>query len=125
MHPFHEKTGDRLHDRPPASVEPQDYPVFLSLTSVNSASTTLPSSFLPASPSGADCCDCCCSPCFACSWAYIFSPSFCAACASTCCFASISDLSSDLSAPSASFTAASIFSLSHAPSLSPQSLQHF
>src|SRR6185295_3285179 len=117
MHLFHEKTGDRLHDRPPASVEPQDYPVFLSLTSVNSASTTLPSSFLPASPSGAACCSC--WPCFACSWAYIFSPSFCAACASTCCFASISDLSSDLSTPSASLSAASILSFSPASSLSP------
>src|SRR5207247_1651434 len=85
-------------------------PVVLSFTSVNSASTTLLSSFLPASPGAAPCA--CWPP--VCAWvsAYIFSPSFCAACASACALASIAALSSDLSEPSASFSADSILSFS-------------
>src|SRR5438105_1146270 len=95
------------------------YPVFLSFTSVNSASTTLPSSFFAPPWASPGCCDCCSPAAFACCSAYIFSPSFCAACASACVLASMSALFSDLSAPSASFTEASIFSFSPPSSLSP------
>src|SRR5581483_5593548 len=94
---------------------------FLSFTSVNSASTTLPSSVffepLGSAPVSAPACCCCC-----CASAYIFSPSFCEACASACALASILSLSSVLSASSASLIAASIFVFSSAPILSPYSL---
>src|SRR6202142_3236759 len=92
----------------------------LSLTSVYSASTTSLSSVLaPALPSGAAL-----SP-VAWASAYIFSPSFCATCASACDLASIAALSSDLSTASASLIAVSIFSFSPASSLSPYSVSDF
>ena len=90
---------------------------FLSFTSSYSASTTLPSSsFLPpplAAP--AACAAGRLRPAAACLLlAYICSASLCAACASAWVFASIFALSSDFSASSASFSAASIFAFSSA-----------
>src|SRR5688572_30335322 len=116
--------GQGFHLTPHASL-PLRY--FLSFTSVNSASTTLLSSFLVPAPSAA-----CsrwplpapaCACCLACSSPYTFSPSLCAASASAWVFASITALSSLLSDSSASLRAASILPLSSAPSLSPCSFR--
>src|SRR5450755_2939860 len=103
---------------------------FLSLTSVNSASTTFSSPPPPAppacSPPLGPCgfADACAS---ACDCAYIASPSFCDAAISDCALASIASLLASLSfrSSSASFNADSILPFSSAATLSPCSVKDF
>src|SRR5271166_6123589 len=102
------------HTGPAAPWAPPTQHYFLSLTSVNSASTTFSSlSFAPlappASPAAAWA-----SPCVL---AYIASPSFCDAVINACAFASRASLLASvcLSSSSASFNAASILPFSSPP----------
>src|SRR5690606_31181466 len=105
--------------RPRRIRQSDDY--FLSFTSVNSASTTSASSALPPAcwpPAPAPGC----APPSAWAWAYICSPSFCAAIARAWLLASMLSLSPLLMASSASFIAASILPFSSSDSLPPYSV---
>src|SRR5208282_3079874 len=112
------------HTGPAAPWAPLTEHYFLSLTSVNSASTTFSSLSLaplaaPASPA---------APwASACVFAYIASPSFCEAVINACAFASRASLPASvcLSSSSASFSAASILPFSSPPILSPYSTSDF